>query len=98
MSDLCRSAPVRSYARIALSIGVAALATQLVGCGKKAAVDEELAAKLTEPVARVELVAAKQREVEKATSRLAKEKQFNRKVEINAHLRQLKVGLQELSL
>lgn len=58
MSDLCRSAPVRSYARIALSIGVAVLATQLVGCGKKAAVDEELAAKLTEPVARVELVAA----------------------------------------
>ena len=46
MSDFRRSAPVRSYARIALSIGVAALATQLVGCGKKAAVDEELAAKL----------------------------------------------------
>ena len=58
MSDLCRSAPVRSYARIALSIGVAALATQLVGCGKKAAVDDELAAKLTQPVAQVELQAA----------------------------------------
>ena len=49
-------------------------------------------------VTRVEQVAAKQREVEKMASKLAKEKQFNRKVEINAHLRQLKVGLQELSL
>ena len=53
---------------------------------------------LADLVARVEQVATKQREVEKAASRLAKEKQFNRKVEINAHLRQLKVGLQELSL
>jgi cytochrome c5 len=58
MSDFRRSAPVRSYARIALSIGVAALATQLVGCGKKAAVDEELAAKLVQPVASVVLAAA----------------------------------------
>lgn len=48
-------------------------------------------------VARVELVAAKQREVEKAASRLAKEKQFNRKVEINACLRQLKTELEQLS-
>jgi hypothetical protein len=54
MSDFRRS-PVRSYARIALSFGVAALATQLVGCGKKAAVDEELAAKLIQPVASVSL-------------------------------------------
>ena len=57
MSDF-RSSPVRSFARIALSVGVAALATQLVGCGKKAAVDDELAAKLTQPVAQVELQAA----------------------------------------
>ena len=48
-------------------------------------------------VSRVEQVAAKQREVEKAASRLAKEKQFNRKVEINAHLRQLKKELEELT-
>lgn len=48
-------------------------------------------------VSRVELVAAKEREVEKAASRLAKEKQFNRKVEINAHLRQLKKELEELT-
>lgn len=52
---------------------------------------------LADLVARVEQVAAKQREVEKAASRLAKEKQFNRKVEINAHLRQLKNELEHLS-
>jgi hypothetical protein len=51
---------------------------------------------LADLVARVEQVAAKQREVEKAASRLAKEKQFNRKVEINAHLRQLKTELEQL--
>lgn len=52
---------------------------------------------LADLVARVELVAAKQREVEKAASKLAKEKQFNRKVEINATLRQLKTELEHLS-
>jgi hypothetical protein len=52
---------------------------------------------LADLVSRVEQVAAKQREVEKAASRLAKEKQFNRKVEINAHLRQLKNELEELT-
>ena len=53
---------------------------------------------LADLVSRVELVAAKRREVEKAASRLAKEKQFNRKVEINAELRKLKTELQELTL
>lgn len=53
---------------------------------------------LADLVARVELVAAKQREVEKAASKLAKEKQFNRKVEINAELRKLKTELEELKL
>ena len=48
-------------------------------------------------VARVELVRSKQREVEKTASKLAKEKQFNRKVEINASLRQLKTELEQLS-
>ena len=52
---------------------------------------------LTDLVTRVELAAAKQREVEKAVSRLTKEKQFNRKVEINAHLRQLKNELEALT-
>jgi hypothetical protein len=45
---------------------------------------------LAELVARVEQVQAKQRELDKTTARLAKEKQFNRKVEINAELRKLK--------
>lgn len=45
---------------------------------------------LAELVARVEQAQAKQREVDKTSARLAKEKQFNRKVEINAQLRQLK--------
>lgn len=52
---------------------------------------------LADLVARVEQIAAKQREVEKAASKLAKEKQFNRKVEINASLRQLKTELEQLS-
>jgi hypothetical protein len=52
---------------------------------------------LADLVARVELAAAKRREVEKTKAKLAKEKQFNRKVEINAHLRQLKIELQGLT-
>ena len=48
-------------------------------------------------VARVELASAKRGEVEKTQARLAKEKQFNRKVEINAILRQLKSELEQLS-
>ena len=52
--------------------------------------------RLADLVGRVELVAAKQREVEKAASKLAKEKQFNRKVEINSDLRNLKNELEQL--
>lgn len=52
---------------------------------------------LADWVARVELAAVKRREVEKTSSKLAKEKQFNRKVEINATLRQLKTELEQLS-
>lgn len=51
---------------------------------------------LAELVARVERVQAKQREVEKASARLAKEKQFNRKVELNIELRKLKTELNQL--
>ncbi|MCH4578290.1 DUF4391 domain-containing protein [Achromobacter xylosoxidans] len=51
---------------------------------------------LAELVARVEQAQAKQRELDKTTARLAKEKQFNRKVEINAELRKLKIELDEL--
>lgn len=48
-------------------------------------------------VARAEDVTAKEREVAKAEARLAKEKQFNRKVEINSTLRQLKAELELLT-
>lgn len=52
--------------------------------------------KLADLVARVELIAAKQCEIDKVASRLAKEKQFNRKVTINANLRQLRNELDAL--
>lgn len=52
---------------------------------------------LAELVPRVEQAQAKQREVDKASARLAKEKQFNRKVELNAQLRQLKNELAVLT-
>jgi len=48
-------------------------------------------------VARSEQVSAKQREVQKMISKLAKEKQYNRKVEINASLRKLNTELEQLS-
>jgi len=51
---------------------------------------------LPELVTRIEQVRAKQRELDKASSRLAKEKQFNRKVGINAQLRKLKNELETL--
>jgi hypothetical protein len=52
---------------------------------------------LAELVARVEQAQAKQRELDKTTTRLEKEQQFNRKVEINAAVRQLKSELESLS-
>jgi hypothetical protein len=52
---------------------------------------------LRDLVARSEAIFAKAREVAKTEARLAKEKQFNRKVEINATLRQLKTELEQLS-
>ncbi|MCP5358405.1 MAG: DUF4391 domain-containing protein [Pseudomonadales bacterium] len=52
---------------------------------------------LAELVARVEQVQAKQRELDKTTARLAKEKQFNRKVEINAALHALKNDIEVLN-
>ena len=47
--------------------------------------------------ARVELLTLKQREVDKTATKLAKEKQFNRKVAINTALRHLKTELEQLS-
>jgi len=52
---------------------------------------------LSDLVSRTEQVAAKAREVAKAEVRLAKEKQFNRRVQINSNLRQLKAELEQLS-
>lgn len=52
---------------------------------------------LADLVSRVEQVAVKQREVERMVSKLSKEKQFNRKVEINATLRKLMNELQGLT-
>ncbi|TCT11053.1 DUF4391 domain-containing protein [Paralcaligenes ureilyticus] len=51
---------------------------------------------LTEQVERVAQVTIMQREIDQMASRLAKEKQFNRKVDINHALRKLKNELQEI--
>ncbi|MCL2875832.1 MAG: DUF4391 domain-containing protein [Betaproteobacteria bacterium] len=51
---------------------------------------------LVDLVVRVEQAQAKQHELDKTAVRLAKEKQFNRKVEINAELRKLKTDLEGL--
>jgi Domain of unknown function (DUF4391) len=51
---------------------------------------------LTEQVARLGALAAKQREADKTAARLDKEKQFNRKVAINADLRRLERELDAL--
>jgi hypothetical protein len=49
-------------------------------------------------IARAESATAKRRGIERVHARLAKEKQFNRKVEINATLRQLKAELMAFEL
>lgn len=53
--------------------------------------------KLADQVQRMGKLATLQRAVEKTEAQLAKEKQFNRKVGVNAQLRELKTELQELS-
>lgn len=52
---------------------------------------------LRDLVARTEALLAKATEVAKAEARLSREKQFNRKVEINSTLRQLKAELEQLN-
>ena len=47
-------------------------------------------------VERMERIRTKQRELERCEARLRKEKQFNRKVAINAELREIKIVLSEL--
>lgn len=60
-----------------------------------------LAARTHEPlrdlIARTEAAMVKAREVAKTEASLAREKQFNRKVEINSNLRQLRAELEQLS-
>jgi hypothetical protein len=51
---------------------------------------------LAEHVARLDAMAAKQREAERTAARLGKERQFNRKVAINADLRRLQGELEAL--
>ncbi|MGE4579280.1 MAG: DUF4391 domain-containing protein [Desulfuromonadales bacterium] len=51
---------------------------------------------LKDHVARLDRIRAKEHEIARMASRLNKEKQFNKKVELNAHLRQLKSELQAL--
>lgn len=53
--------------------------------------------KLADQVQRMGKLAALQRAIVKIQAQLVKEKQFNRKVSINAQLRQLKTELEELS-
>ncbi len=52
---------------------------------------------VTELVTRVEHLRIKQNEVQRITGKLAKEKQFNRKVEINAQLRAIRQELANLT-
>lgn len=52
---------------------------------------------LAQRVSRIEQFRSKQREVDKTAKLLTNEKQFNRKVEINAALRNLKTELEQLS-
>lgn len=53
--------------------------------------------KVADLVLRLDKLNALERDVQKTQAQLAKEKQFNRKVGINARLRQLKIELQELT-
>ena len=52
---------------------------------------------LASQVARVETIRSKQRELDRCNSRLRQEKQFNRKVAINAELRTLMQELKQLT-
>lgn len=52
---------------------------------------------LTEWLIRLEQLRLKEKEIQKIIAKLAKEKQFNRQVEINAQLRQLKTELESIT-
>ena len=53
--------------------------------------------KLADRVARLSLIRAQEKELAKTEARLGKEKQFNRKVEINAEIRTMKQQLEQLT-
>ena len=53
--------------------------------------------KLREQVQRLAELQAKKTEAEKLESRIRKEKQFNRKIELNAELRKLKAEIAKLN-
>lgn len=81
---------------VALNLGglYDALITALM---PKAAVEAEHAAEdIQARVARMEAIRAKTREVDRIKARLAREKQFNKRVAINAELRAAKAALQDL--
>jgi hypothetical protein len=82
-------------AAMPLALDLASLYEQLLHCliPLQARPQEPLAAL----VARFEQVQARQREVARTAARLEKERQFNRKVQINATLRKLKAELEQLS-
>lgn len=52
---------------------------------------------ITERIARIEKIWAKERELEKSEARLNNEKQFNRKVEINAEIRAIKQEIEAMT-
>lgn len=52
---------------------------------------------LPERITRIEKIRTKERELEKSKSRLNKEKQFNRKVEINAEIRAIKQEIEAMT-
>ena len=82
-------------APLPLALDLAGLYDQLllalIPLGKRES--EPLAAR----VKRAELAAAKRHEIQRVQARLAKEKQFNRKVGLNAQLRELKTELESLT-
>ncbi len=92
-TDWMPAATVRTV--LPLALDMAQLYAALLQCLLPMSARQQEA--LPDWIMRVETAAAKRRELEKAQARLAKEKQFNRKVEINATLRQLKAELEQLS-
>jgi hypothetical protein len=64
---------------------------------KQAAEGEKAGEDIQARVARMDAIRAKTREVDRIRARLANEKQFNKRVAINAELRAAKAGLRSLS-